>query len=108
MIFQYPCKADEQMIQSAQRSSSSSADVNWLGDSLAGEGHVDVFFSACGCQNVLPPVIELVATLLTAADQLRQGAMLEVKVHNANVCSCSCWTPEFSFKGYTQDILSLF
>lgn len=46
-------------------------------DLLMREGKVDMFFCAHGCCDVLSLVIELVATVLSACDQLRHGAMLE-------------------------------
>ncbi len=55
-------------------------------DLLMREGQVDVFFSAHGCHDVLSLVIELVAAVLSACDQLRYGAMLETKIHNVYVC----------------------
>lgn len=46
---------------------------------LKGEGQVNMFFCAHGCHDVLSFVIKLVAAVLSACDQLRQGAMLERK-----------------------------
>lgn len=53
---------------------------------LMGEGQVDVFFFAYGCCDVLSLVIKLVATILSASDQLGHGAMLETKKHNGCMC----------------------